>query len=159
MCTAPDHLVYAIQGVQLFQRKGQDFSEEVCSHFIKACIRTENSRAAVEIINKYNYRIGAWLTQTSLLNLLQSISATEDTKVLVHTVEIAAIKGLRVSVPIVELILKVCTEKCDLECYNRMMVVARTSLELDSISSISSSFPPPASPALETTTVENDQNA
>ena len=45
-CTEPDHVRYAIGAVELYQRKGMDFKEDVNSLFIMACVNGNNPLAA-----------------------------------------------------------------------------------------------------------------
>lgn len=75
MCKTPEQVKYAIQAQELFQRRGQDFSEEVNSHFIKACIRGSNPEAAANVLIKESNRMGAWSTATSLSALVNELSS------------------------------------------------------------------------------------
>jgi len=79
-CLEPDHLKYAIKGVEMYQRKGHDFSEEINSLFIRLCIAAKNPKAAIDICSVYKYRLGAWSTPTSLKNLIESMSETMKVK-------------------------------------------------------------------------------
>jgi len=79
-CLEPDHLKYAIKGVEMYQRKGHDFSEEINSLFIRLCIAAKNPKAAIDICSVYKYRLGAWSTPSSLGNLIESMSESMKVK-------------------------------------------------------------------------------
>jgi len=74
-CKGPDELKYATHAVALYQRKGQDFSEEVNSHFISACIRGGQPAVAAAELAKYACRIGAWTTPAAFERLVASLEA------------------------------------------------------------------------------------
>lgn len=69
----PNDVKYAKYAAELFQRKGQDFSEETNSHFIMACIRGGTPNVAVEHFAKSKHRLGAWTTNTSFNRLLEAL--------------------------------------------------------------------------------------
>jgi len=77
-CTEPAHGKYAVGSVDLFQKKKQDFSEEVCSHFVRAV--AEDGKApmqAARVLGRFRNRLGAWLTPNSALRLMNALSASE----------------------------------------------------------------------------------
>lgn len=76
MCTEKEHLKYAVLGVELFQEKGQDFSEEISALFVKTCIALEDPMAAVKLFLKLNRRIAAWQSASSVKRLVESAYAT-----------------------------------------------------------------------------------
>lgn len=39
LCENQEHLKYILYSVDLYQLKGYDFSEELCSLFLKACVK------------------------------------------------------------------------------------------------------------------------
>lgn len=79
LCTSPSHINFGTQAVLLYQRKGQDFSEEVNSHFITAVAeRCQAPHEAALILAKYKNRIGAWSTGSSLTKLMEALVATGD---------------------------------------------------------------------------------
>ncbi len=73
-CQSPDHANYGIEAVKLYQVKGQDFSEEINSHFIMAVAeRGQAPLQAATMLAKYKNRIGAWSTPSSLSKLLAAL--------------------------------------------------------------------------------------
>ncbi len=86
---------YAVLGIELYQRKGYDFSEELCSHFVRACVMGKSPETAVNVFSKYKNRISAWLTATSLQSLLVSLIEQGKIEQAVQTVEMAVRKGVR----------------------------------------------------------------
>ena len=74
MCDTPELARYSLQAVHLYQRKGQDFSEEVNSHFVRSvAIDGKQAVAAAKVMAKWKNRIGAWSTTTSLEKLLGAL--------------------------------------------------------------------------------------
>jgi len=90
-----NHVKYAVLGIQLYQRKGHDFNEEICSHFIRACVRGNNPNAAAELIIDFPNRIGAWASATSFHHLVEAFLKAEDNALLVPTFEMVVRKGLK----------------------------------------------------------------
>ncbi len=74
MCDSPELARYSLQAVHLFQRKGQDFSEEINSHFVRSvAVDGKQAIVAAKVLSKWKNRIGAWSTTTSLEKLLQAM--------------------------------------------------------------------------------------
>ena len=69
----PKDVKYAKYAAELFQRKGQDFSEETNSHFVMACIRGNAPGVVVEHFSKSKHRLGAWTTNKSFNRLLEAL--------------------------------------------------------------------------------------
>jgi hypothetical protein len=44
----------------VYQKKGQDFSEEINSHYVAASIKAQNFDPIIKDFLKYKNRIGAW---------------------------------------------------------------------------------------------------
>ena len=75
-CVQPSHAKYGVQAVALYQIKGQDFSEEINSHFISAVAeRGRRPLEAAQVLAKYKNRIGAWSTASSLAKLINAMTA------------------------------------------------------------------------------------
>ena len=74
MCDSPELARYSLQAMHLFQRKGQDFSEEVNSHFVRSvAVDGKQAVVAAKVMAKWRNRIGAWSTTTSLEKLLLAL--------------------------------------------------------------------------------------
>jgi hypothetical protein len=74
MCNTPELARYSLNGVDLYQRKGQDFSEEVNSHFVRSvAIDGQQAVTAAKVLAKWKNRLGAWSTTTSLEKLLRAM--------------------------------------------------------------------------------------
>ena len=72
-CQTKEDLKYGRGLVELFQLKGQDFSEEVNSHFVAMCIRAEQPEVAVKNFAVYKNRLGSWTTPKSFHNLTTAV--------------------------------------------------------------------------------------
>jgi hypothetical protein len=99
---APGDAKFAQLAADLYQRKGLDFSEEVNSHYIKACIRTGTIGVAVECLRRPEHRLGAWTTLKGLLNLLESAPEDVSLSSLVDMLSILQKKGLRLNSKVFE---------------------------------------------------------
>ena len=97
LCKTRDHVKYAVLGVELYQRKRHDFSEEVNSHFVSACIRGGEPMAAVELFLRPSHRIGAWSTLTSMQRLIDALGEEADGAKLKDMFFLLANKGVRFS--------------------------------------------------------------
>lgn len=124
-CQTEDHAKYAVKGVEYYQLKGNDFSEEINSIFIKACIRANKPRMAADQILVFKNRIGAWTTVTALNRLLTSLLANgEEAEILVNVITMVIFKGIKINLDTIELALKSCIEKNDYESYVRVQAIA-----------------------------------
>lgn len=97
LCQTKEHVKYAVLGVELYQRKRHDFSEEVNSHFINACIRGGDPMAAVEVFLRPINRIGAWSTLTSMGRLVDALGEDAEGTKLKDMFVLLASKGVRFS--------------------------------------------------------------
>jgi hypothetical protein len=93
-CQKPEHLNYITHGLRMWQKKGQDFSEDVASHFVRACLRAENPKIAAEICAKYKYRIGAWLTPKPMTPLVEELVKKNEIEVLISMFITISLKGV-----------------------------------------------------------------
>jgi hypothetical protein len=96
---------YAALGVELYQRKGQDFSEEICSHFIQACIRSKGTHLAGKIFLDKRNRISAWASPKMLANILTHLE--EDHQTALEVTLAMAKKGLVLNEEVFSRVLKV----------------------------------------------------
>lgn len=77
MISDPLDVKYAKIAAELYQKKGQDFSEETNSIFIAACIRGGAPDVVVEHFAKSKHRLGAWTSNTSFNRLLGALLEQE----------------------------------------------------------------------------------
>lgn len=103
----PEDVKYAKLAAELFQTKGQDFSEEINSLFINACIRGHSPGVAVEHFAVSKHRLGAWTTNTSFNRLLEAL-LQQDTlpESFPAVLKILKTKGLYINDASVELLQK-----------------------------------------------------
>lgn len=118
-----ENVKYAVLGVQLYQRKGYDFNEEICSHFIRACVRGNNPKAAAEIIVDFPNRIGAWASATSFHHLVESFLKAEDSSLLIPAFEMVVRKGLKPAANTVVLLEEFINKQTDEDLKNRGLAV------------------------------------
>ena len=93
MSNEPDHINYITHGVRMYQTKGQDFSEDIASHFIRACLRVENPKAAAVECSKYKNRIGAWVTPKPLHLLIAKLVEINEIEAIVNMLDTVSKKG------------------------------------------------------------------
>ena len=119
MCKTADEVKYASKAVALYQRKGQDFSEEVNSHFINACIRGGQPIVAATELAKYGSRIGAWTTPASFERLVTSLEASGEVNESINVVQVLALKGVKLKKESVAIAVKAAASSGDAAIYNK----------------------------------------
>lgn len=149
----PEHVKYAVKGLEIYQRKGQEFSEELNSHFIKACIRGENPHAAAEMIAIRKNRIGAWSTPTSIHRLVETLLTSpnvnsDDISLVVDVLDSVSSKGINFNSKTIELVLESTksTEKKHFQLHTKTIEAARSKLVDSNIETIESKYPTPEEP-------------
>jgi uncharacterized protein YifE (UPF0438 family) len=146
-CKTGEDLRYGAQLVQLFQTKGQDFSEEVNSHFVSMCVRAEQPQVAIEHFSKYKNRIGSWTTPKSFHNLATDTveqNKPELVQALSVALEVMVSKGVIVSSDSLKLLLQRAGES---ETHARLAAVAGKVLGLEAAAALVAAHPAPAAPA------------
>jgi len=153
-CTTKDDVKYGAQMVELFQRKGQDFSEEVNSHFVAMCIRAGQPELAIKHFSKYNNRIGSWTTPKSFLSLataaIQASAAAKDKQVatvkdLATALDVITLKGVRVTPDSIKLLLQHCG--AEPQVHAQLSAVAARVFGADEAAKLVAEYPAPAAPA------------
>ena len=130
----PEDIKYAVKAVELYQRKGQDFSEEVNSHFIQACVRSNSPSIALEYFLKPKNRLSAWTTATSLNRLLESVLANNLNANLLEVILILKSKGLYLNKRSIELCVEIGKNRSDEgaeEFRNKLVEVAKEVLSAE----------------------------
>lgn len=160
-CQGKDDVKYGVQMMEFYQRKGQDFSEEVTSHFVSMSIRGEQPLVAVKAVAKYKNRIGAWVTPKSFHNLVTSVlsmapvekagaegeGATEEPlKLLVSALETVSKKGVKLGAEDVQEVARRLSEAGDLEAYLKVMAAAPRVIDAEAVARIAALHPPPSAP-------------
>jgi len=143
-CKTKDDVKYGAKLVEVFQEKGQDFSEEVNSHFVAMCIRGEQPLVAVKQFSKYKNRIGAWTTPKSFHSLVTSALTEKDAEVvkeLAAALDTMTSKGVKVNADTVGLLYG---RSPDAETYTRIKTAASRCLTPDAAAALESAHPPPA---------------
>ncbi len=140
----PKDVKYGQLGVSLYQRKGQDFSEEINSLFIKMCIRGKNLKVAAEELSTYENRLGAWTTPTSFHRLAEGLGFGRGAKLLTDAFDVVTQKGVKVSVASTELVLKACVEKGDAELHKKAAEGAARVLDSGALGELLVKYPQPA---------------
>jgi len=91
-CDDAANLKYVRKGIQLYQRKGNDFSEEVCNFIIKACIRFDDLKMISDLICMPGHRIGAWLSSKSAMLLINELETKKDVDTIVNVYKAILVK-------------------------------------------------------------------
>ena len=92
LCTTPEHVKYAVLGVELYHENGQDYSEEISSLFVKTCIECQQPLHAVDMFLKINRRIAAWQSASSVKRLVDSVRQEQPTTT--HTTKLVNLLGV-----------------------------------------------------------------
>lgn len=141
MCQSPEEVKYATQAVALYQRKGQDFSEEVNSHFVKACIRGGQPTAAATEFAKYGSRIGAWTTPASFDRLATSLEASGAANECISMVHTLSLKGVKLKTDSVAIALKAAAATGDNDVYSKTVESAVKLLGAEEAKSVATQYP------------------
>mmetsp|Transcript_18238 Transcript_18238/g.18304 ORF Transcript_18238/g.18304 Transcript_18238/m.18304 type:complete len:283 (+) Transcript_18238:87-935(+) len=155
LCDSPDNIKYAILGVELYQRKGQDFSEEVNSHFIKAFLRANEPLKAVPIFLKYKNRISAWTTITSLNRLVKSLSEHRQTIPIIEILNLLHTKNIKPNYVTIEYALQssLLTPQLllnNISVHTHIINIASLHLNKNEVSELLSNYPAPPPPPVAT---------
>ncbi len=141
MCQTPEEVKYATKAVALYQKKGQDFSEEVNSHFVKACIRGGQPIAAATEFAKYGNRIGAWTTPASFERLAASLEASGAAQESIAVVQTLSLKGVKLKSDSVAIAIKAAAATGDNDVYSKTVESAVKLLGAEEAKSIATQFP------------------
>jgi hypothetical protein len=139
----PKDAKYAGLGVDWFQEKGFDFSEELNSLFVNACVRGDKPQVAVSRFVYGKGRIGAWATPKSLNKLFESLRAKNDAESMVKVLEALIPKNVRVNNVTVILCLSACCELQTRELYQRVVELTQGHLPEDEMQKIFEKHPMP----------------
>ena len=107
LCEKPEQLKYVLLGVELFQKKGQDFTEEISSLFVKTCIKHNEPLMAVDLFLKLNRRLAAWQTSSSIHRLIESVRSKSSSEYVTQSVNLLGVlsyKGVRLAEPTIRLV-------------------------------------------------------
>lgn len=141
-CEATD-AKYAGLGVDWFQEKGFDFSEELNTLFIDACIRGQKPEVAVSRFIYGKGRIGAWSTAKSLNKLFEALRDKKDAQAMVNVLESLIPKNVRVNNVTVMLCLTTCCEVQSRPLYQRVVELTEGSLDGESMQELLAKHPIP----------------
>ncbi len=89
-----EEIKYGVRAADLYQKKGNDFSELANATFINACIRSKSPQAALDIFRVFPNRLGAWTTPSSCNRLLRCCAEHGVTEHVLDTVAMLKKKGL-----------------------------------------------------------------
>jgi hypothetical protein len=139
-CTEAEDLKYAVKGVEFYQEKGCDFSHRLCSHFINLCVQAKTPQTVSNIILQPKHRLGAWISQKSVVTLLISLVEAGEIDMLLDVAKVPVKKGL----PVHTLAsIRVCLGAIKTAAqYEAVMQIAQKTLSEDDVSSLKAEFPP-----------------
>lgn len=141
-CQATD-AKYAGNGVDWFQEKGFDFSEELNSLFVDACLRGQMPEIAVSRLIYGKGRIGAWSTPKSLNKLFGALCEQKDAQAMVSVLETLIPKNVRVNNVTVHLCLTACCEVQSRDLYQRVVELTEGSVDKENMEKILARHPIP----------------
>lgn len=143
-CVEPRHVKHAVGGIKLYQNKRQDFSEEICTLFIKSCVKGQNPVAAAELIADPSQRIGAWLSRSANMHLMTALAEKQELDLMLQVAKVSLAKGLHVQTPdSAKLLIQVAADKADLEAYKNTTNILSKFLSDDELASLIAAYPGP----------------
>lgn len=145
-CETPEHKQYALDAIDIFQSRPMDFSEEICSHFIKTFLGKLNDPvSAAEIVCKKEHRLGAWMTKNSTETLLEALSARGEVQLMIDVVEMLNFKAvLHEPVASAEALLKAASVKGDSALYEAASITCGKIVSEVDLISLRHAHPGPA---------------
>jgi hypothetical protein len=126
LCKEKGDLKTVKRAVQMYQRRGQDFSEETGASFVNTCLRLNEPKLAGEVLSKYKNRIGSWVTKKPLLNLFEALAELKEVEMMVTISEVLHLKGNPSiqAVDTLELVVKSASSNGDIPLYSRSVEIA-----------------------------------
>lgn len=152
MCNEEKQAHLAVRGVNLYQSKGQDFSEEVNAHFVKQMLQMGAVDQALHVLTKPQHRLGAYMTPKSTDTFLQALAAKPNVPGMVKVLQTLQNKGLFLkSVETATTVLKLVSEAGDAELYDTALVALKIVIHKDAIldvEALGNQFPRPVEEAV-----------
>jgi hypothetical protein len=139
----PKDAKYAGLGIDWFQKKGFDFSEELNTLFIDACVRGQKPEVAVSRFIYGKGRIGAWSTPRSLNKLFKMLRERNDAESMLTVLEALIPKNVRVNNVTITLCLKACCEVQSRNMYLQAVELTRGAVEAEVMEALMEKYPVP----------------
>ena len=139
----PKDAKYAGLGVDWFQEKGFDFSEELNALFIDACLRGQKPEVAVSRLVYRKGRIGAWSTPNSLNKLFEALRDMNDAQSIVNILETLMPKNVRINNATINLSLAACCQAQSPDLYRRVVQLTEGIFDDDYMKKLFERFPIP----------------
>jgi hypothetical protein len=136
------HTKFVFRGVKLFQSRGFDFSEELCSLFVKFCVQNNQAKAGAQIITKPGYRIGSWLSRKSLDQIGNALLSSNNVDLAASVLKTTAERGLKVaSDDLIASVLKSTAAAGAEDKYKDVIAVATTIVGAEKAATLANKFP------------------
>jgi len=121
LCLQYNKVRHGLLAVELYQKKGQDFSEDVNGLFVKMCVQAGSPIVAINHFKKFKNRLSAWSTQTSLHRLVEACKDMkgQDFELLIEAVETISVKGIKMKVESASILLNICISEKSSALYER----------------------------------------
>eukprot|EP00428_Durinskia_dybowskii_P079419 CAMPEP_0170449330 /NCGR_PEP_ID=MMETSP0117_2-20130122/51190_1 /TAXON_ID=400756 /ORGANISM="Durinskia baltica, Strain CSIRO CS-38" /LENGTH=242 /DNA_ID=CAMNT_0010710571 /DNA_START=21 /DNA_END=749 /DNA_ORIENTATION=+ len=149
-CTKPSHIGVAARGMQFFQWKGVDFTQNTCAYFISLCANAQKPLLAADMIVSPSNRLGAWLNKKSYTTLLTSLAETNDIETMLKVTNVAISKGLQLqNKENMDLLLSAAAKSDNAEHLATSMQIAQTGLSAEEFAELKEKYSVPASPVSE----------
>jgi hypothetical protein len=93
-CEKPEEFQYILGGVDLYRSRAQDFTEEICTHFIKKAVSLGHPVSAAKVLSRTDHSLGAWVHRNSSLTIFESLAATGETELLIELITSLSKRGV-----------------------------------------------------------------
>lgn len=147
MCTRPEHVLYAVRGVEYYHFKKMDFAEDINNSFIKCCVTHKAPEAALPLLLWKKCRIGAWTTPSSLTRLLTSLKEKNMLSELVDVTLSLEPRGVLIQEQHLEMLFEACIEQGDAAAYDKVVEMGAKRVDDAVMSALKARFPRPAGAA------------
>ena len=134
---------YAGLGIDWFQKKGFDFTEELNSAFIQLCLENDQLDPIKQRFLIKKNRISSWTTPSSIYKLLSSLQTKEDYNSIIDLTEILTSKGVRPDLRSFEIVFHACLQLKAIEKYETFITLAKNLLKDEEIQTLQEKYPKP----------------
>jgi hypothetical protein len=85
-----------VKGLRLFQAQSHDFSEELCTLYVRQSLHFKETASAAKLLAKRSHRIGAWLTPSSLTTIFGALLELKEVELTLSLLESTFMRGLQI---------------------------------------------------------------
>lgn len=139
----------ALKATTLYQKAGNDFSEETCSLFVKIALESDKLNTASTLLLTPSYRLFSWVGKENYVKILDTLVKAQNVVDVAKYIKLSQEKGLgSLNTPaIFENALKASVDANNADSHKDILEVANSVLDKKTSESLANKFPIAAAPA------------